>query len=130
MSKSKSEKGNAGCGCMIVVVGLLALVVIVGAKGCGGVYSDYSTGERSGRLHKISKKGLLCKSWEGQILINDLGGMNPKENFWEFSCMDDSLGKQMEDLSGKRVKISYRQWLIGPWYQNTPYTVTAIEEVK
>ena len=68
---------------------------------------SYSEGERAGYLEKISKKGWLCKTWEGEIrLVGAPGAMTEK---FAFSVRDDKIAKQLSDAAGKRVVITYQQ---------------------
>lgn len=68
---------------------------------------SYSEGERAGYLEKISKKGWLCKTWEGEIrLVGAPGAMTEK---FAFSVRDDKIAKQLSDAAGKRVVITYEQ---------------------
>jgi len=43
---------------------------------------SYSMGERAGYVQKISKKGWVCKTWEGELaMINMPGTLTEKFNF-------------------------------------------------
>ena len=68
---------------------------------------SYSEGERAGYLQKFSKKGWLCKTWEGEILLSSMPGAIPER--FEFSVRDDQIAKDLMAATGKRVVLSYAQ---------------------
>jgi hypothetical protein len=107
---------------------LCVLVVLVICGGCmvqllGGLMPDYSQGERAGRLIKISKKGVIWKSWEGQLVLNDFAIGEGGSNLFEFSATDDDVGHELEKLVGQKVTVTYSQFLIAPMQQSTACTV-------
>jgi hypothetical protein len=68
---------------------------------------SYSSGERVGYVQKISKKGWVCKTWEGELAMVNLPGTAPQ--IFAFSVSDDKVARALEDAAGKRVSISYEQ---------------------
>ncbi|HEY0064581.1 MAG TPA: hypothetical protein VGC21_20870 [Telluria sp.] len=68
---------------------------------------SYSEGERAGYLQKFSKKGWICKTWEGEILLSSMPGAIPER--FEFSVRDDEIARQLTAATGKRVVLSYAQ---------------------
>ena len=68
---------------------------------------SYSEGERAGFLQKFSKKGWICKTWEGEILLSSMPGAIPER--FAFSVRDDQVAKQLMDATGKRVVLTYAQ---------------------
>ena len=68
---------------------------------------SYSEGERAGYLQKFSKKGWICKTWEGEILLSSMPGAIPER--FEFSVRDDAVAQQLMAATGKRVLLSYGQ---------------------
>ncbi len=67
----------------------------------------YSTGERAGYAQKLSEKGWLCKTWEGELAMANLPGTMPE--IFKFSVRNDSIAHLLEKNLGKRVSISYDQ---------------------
>jgi hypothetical protein len=67
----------------------------------------YSEGERAGYLQKFSKKGWLCKTWEGEILLSSMPGAIPER--FAFTVRDEAVAQQMNSAMGKRVQLSYEQ---------------------
>lgn len=68
---------------------------------------SYSEGERAGFLQKFSKKGWLCKTWEGEILLSSMPGAIPER--FAFSVRDDKVAQDLMAATGKRVVITYAQ---------------------
>ena len=68
---------------------------------------SYSDGERAGFLQKFSRKGWLCKTWEGEILLSSMPGAIPER--FTFSVRDDGVARQLIAATGKRVVLSYAQ---------------------
>lgn len=72
----------------------------------------YSDGYRSGLLQKLSHKGNLAKTYEGELVLSSItSGTNialASEKFY-FSVANDSVAKQMMNYEGKRVRVHYLQ---------------------
>lgn len=94
-----------------VVGGLVSvavlIVVIAGGYTYGALHWTYSSGERVGYMQKLSKKGWLCKTWEGELTMSPVPGAVPEKFF--FSVRDDALAQQLNQGLGKRVALSYEQ---------------------
>lgn len=67
----------------------------------------YSEGERAGYLQKFSRKGWLCKTWEGEILLSSMPGAIPER--FAFSVRDPAVASQMQTAMGKRVQLAYAE---------------------
>ena len=80
----------------------LILLVLTGAAGYVIVTYPYSSGARTGRLVKLSKKGIILPTYEG---ILDLGSGDKLT--WEFSIHDKKLGEELTKLSGQKVRLDY-----------------------
>jgi hypothetical protein len=93
------------------LIGLFILIAVVG--GLAAAYTwvtlhwSYASGERAGFIQKFSKKGWICKTWEGELLLATVPGAIPEK--FEFSVRDDAVAKQIMDAMGKRVSLSYAQ---------------------
>jgi hypothetical protein len=68
---------------------------------------SYSEGERAGYLQKFSKRGWICKTWEGELLLTSMPGAIPEK--FQFSVRDPELAKRMSEATGKRILLSYAQ---------------------
>src|SRR3954467_3558468 len=68
---------------------------------------SYSEGERAGYVQKISKKGWLCKTWEGELAMANLPGTMPQ--IFTFTVRNDSIANVIEKNIGKQVSLTYEQ---------------------
>ena len=92
----------------MVLGGLAALVVLVlGLWTLITLNYTYSSGERAGYLQKLSQKGWICKTWEGEIAMANLPGAMPQ--IFEFSVRDDAVAQQIQKLAGQRVALTYEE---------------------
>jgi len=93
--------------------GLIIVAVIVIAAALFALYMwtvlswSYSEGERAGYLQKLSKKGWLCKTWEGEILLSSMPGAIPER--FAFTVRDENVVKQLQSAMGQRVQLTYSQ---------------------
>jgi hypothetical protein len=100
-------------------------------------FFHYSEGNRAGTVIKISKKGYLLKTWEGELnlgmVITDNGGaaVGAQNNIWEFSIdnKDELINKLVDaNKTGKRVQLKYKELYFKlPWEGDTKYIVTDIQ---
>jgi hypothetical protein len=86
---------------------LIAALLIFAAYVWFTLSWSYSEGDRAGYLQKFSKKGWVCKTWEGEILLSSMPGAIPER--FAFSVRDDVVANQMMAAIGKRVVITYAQ---------------------
>jgi hypothetical protein len=118
----------------------ILLIAVVGLIGVFSFYywGTYSEGIRSGMVVKISKKGLLFKTYEGQLNLQTFGA-NKSPNIvsesFEFSVESDKADviKVLEEasLSGERVSLKYTEHLAKFfWRGDTKYFVTEVERLK
>ena len=67
----------------------------------------YSSGDRAGYVQKFSKKGWVCKTWEGELSMINIPGAAPER--WHFSVRDDSVANVIQSLMGKQVSLTYEE---------------------
>ena len=117
-----------------IAVGLLAtlaaLVVIVSLYTWITLSWSYSTGERAGLLQKFSKRGWLCKTWEGEHLLTTLPGVVPEK--FLFTVRDDQLASQLATHAGQRLVLKYSQHKGVPFscFGDTEYFVEGFDVLK
>jgi hypothetical protein len=68
---------------------------------------SYSDGERAGWVQKLSKKGWLCKTWEGEMAMVTMPGAIPEK--FLFTVRDDKVAEQINRIMGKRVTLHYEE---------------------
>ncbi len=87
---------------------------------------SYSSGKRTGYVQKMSRKGYICKTWEGTLYTDIARGF--RSDSFSFTVRSDSLAHVIETLSGKRVAVDYEQHLYVPTscFGDTEYFVTGV----
>jgi hypothetical protein len=90
----------------------------------------YSSGDRVGYAQKISQKGWLCKTWEGELAMSNVPGQIPEK--FEFSVRDDAVARQIAQFDGQRVSVHYEQHRGVPTscFGETEYFVTSVRRVS
>jgi hypothetical protein len=91
-------------------------------------YVPYSEGYRSGELMKFSRKGVLVKTWEGQI-SQGLSGTN----VFSFSVEDkeEDIIEKMKEYQGHYIKVTYMErYATFFWLGDTKYFITEVQEEK
>ena len=91
-------------------------------------YVPYSEGVRSGELIKISHKGYVVKTWEGEISQGISGAQ-----IFQFSVMDNQPEaiEKLKDLQGSFVKVTYvERYKTFFWWGDTRYFITDVTEDK
>ena len=89
-------------------------------------YVPFSEGVRSGELIKISHKGYVVKTWEGEISQGISGAQ-----IFRFSVLsgNEAIIQQLKDLQGKYVKVEYiERYRTFFWWGDTPYFITKVEQ--
>jgi len=107
----------------LVIAGFIAYCWIA-------LHWNYSEGERAGFMQKLSHKGWLCKTWEGELSLVALPGAAPEK--FNFTVRDDAVAQQVNALTGDRVAVTYQQHKGVPssCYGETEYFVTAVRQIK
>jgi hypothetical protein len=90
---------------------------------------SYSEGDRAGYVQKFSKKGWLCKTWEGEIAMVTMPGAIPEK--FAFTVRDDAVAGKINALAGKRVVLFYQQHKFIPTscFGETEYFVGNVREM-
>ena len=106
----------------IVVLALLATAYLFIA-----LKWSYSTGDRAGWLQKLSDKGWICKTWEGEMALVSLPGTSAIEKF-AFTVRDDKVAAELAKVMGKRVTLHYEEKVGLPTscFGETRHYVTAV----
>lgn len=120
---------------IIIFFTILSLVILAGVY--VSFFYNYSTGTRVGSIAKLSHKGKIIKTWEGQMITGGMAGNNDSDYrmpYWEFSVYpgDDetrrAISKAMDE--GYRVKLTYEEKLFQFNVRgDTKYFATEVEKV-
>jgi len=118
---------------------ILILLLLVGAGVLSFYYwGTYSEGVRSGVVVKISRKGYVFKTWEGQLNLLTFGAVRSQnmvsESFdFSVSSSKEEVIRELEavSLSGERVSLYYEErFSVFPWRGDTRYFVVRVERKK
>ena len=106
---------------MIILLGITAYFTFV-------YYANYSEGVRAGELIKLSHKGIVFKTWEGEISQGISGAQ-----IFSFSVLDSDqqVIEDLKELQGQYVKVTYRErYRTFSWWGESHYFVTKVEKEK
>jgi hypothetical protein len=109
----------------------ILLAALLGVAGYTWVmlHWSYAKGERAGYVQKLSRKGWVCKTWEGEMALVSLPG-TVSEKF-AFSVRDDAVAAKINESMGSRVTLVYEQHVGLPTtcFGDTAYFITAVSSV-
>lgn len=91
-------------------------------------FVTYSEGYRAGELVKISKRGLVFKTWEGRLSQ----GVSDEQQF-DFSVQkkDKDVIEKLKELQGQEVKLTYiERFGTFAWMGDTKYYITEVEKTE
>ena len=115
---------------LIIAAVLIVPVVLFALYTWSTLTWSYSRGERAGYVQKFSKKGWICKTWEGELAIVSIPG-TMTEKFY-FTVRDDSIAARVNQTMGKRVALVYHQHVGIPTscFGETEYFVVDVKSVE
>jgi hypothetical protein len=87
----------------------------------------YSDGERAGYVQKFSRRGWLCKTWEGEMAMVTMPGTVAEK--FAFTVPDAAVAAQINADLGKRLVLHYEQhkWIPNSCFAETEYWVSAVK---
>lgn len=108
-----------------LIIALVALALLFAAYLWVALHWSYSEGERAGWLQKLSYKGWLCKTWEGELALVSLPGTATVEKFY-FTVRDEAVAQKLKDAMGRRIALQYQEKVGLPTscFGDTRYFVT------
>ena len=111
----------------IVLLGILA-------SGVGGVWLwifatlkfSFSTGDRVGYVQKLSRRGWVCRTWEGELAMTPVPGAVP--TIFAFTVPDPAVAKKIDELEGKKVALHYeeKKGIPSSCFGDTRYFITDV----
>jgi hypothetical protein len=113
-----------GLGSLVVLFVLFSLYL-----GLAFAWS-YSDGQRAGIVQKFSRKGWVCKTYEGELAMSIVPGVAP--TIWEFSVRDPAVVSRLKSAIGDRVALHYTEHRGIPTscFGQTPYFVDSVSIVR
>lgn len=116
---------------ILLVLFLIAIVVVGAWYGISNITS--SEGSRAGVLIKFSQKGVVVKTYEGEL---NIGGMNTipstaqANQIWNFSVRDKATADKLMNMTGRKVSLHYKEVVKSMFWQGqTNYFVDGAEIV-
>jgi hypothetical protein len=94
------------------------------------LHVSYSDGERAGYVQKFSRKGWVCKTWEGELAMASIPGSMPE--LFLFTVRDEAVAAQLNQTMGQRVSLRYQEHrgLPTSCFGETAYFVTGVRPVS
>jgi hypothetical protein len=91
---------------------------------------SYSEGDRAGVLQKFSRKGWICKTYEGELALYVVGGVSPQ--IWYFSTRDEELAAKLSKAVGEKIQLHYEEHRGVPTncFAETPYFADSFTVVR
>jgi hypothetical protein len=106
---------------IVLIIGFIGYFTFV-------YYATFSEGFRSGELIKISKRGMVFKTWEGRLSQ----GVSEEQQFnFSIESKDKDILEKLKNLQGSRVKLTYiERYATFPWMGETHYYVKDAEKIN
>lgn len=91
-----------------LILSFVALLLLVAAWFAFAWHWSYASGERAGWVQKFSRKGWLCKTWEGEQALVSLPGSSTVEKF-QLTVHDEAAAEAINKVMGRRVNLHYEE---------------------
>lgn len=126
IGRRSDERGAA----LPMLIGFVVVAALAAGYFAVVLNWNYSTGERAGWVQKFSKKGWLCKTWEGELALVTMPG-TAQEKFL-FTVWDDTVAELINRHMGRRVSLHYEEKVGLPTtcFGETRHIVTGIKVVE
>jgi hypothetical protein len=121
----------------VLKIAIVSAVTLAIGFVCLAYWGIYDEGVRAGTVLRISKKGMIFKTYEGQLNVQTFGsfkGANPIMETFDFSvsARDEEVIRDLQtvSLSGERVNLHYvSRYTTFPWRGDTKYFITRVERL-
>jgi len=126
-STGRSQRGLAFVG-WLGLIAMLAALLFAAYLWLMLTWS-YSRGERAGWVQKLSEKGYVCKTWEGEMAMVTMPGSIPEK--FLFTVRDDAVAEKLEAAMGRRVAVDYEEHigLVTSCFGDTGHFVTGVKVI-
>jgi hypothetical protein len=110
--------------------GVLLAVIGVTLYSLFTLHYAYSKGERVGFVQKLSKRGWICKTNEGDLAMVNMAGQQAQ--MFSFTVPDDKVAQEIESYAGHRLMLEYEEHrgLPSSCFGDTPYFVVAVKKTE
>jgi hypothetical protein len=115
----------------LIGLGALVILFVLFSLYLGLAFAwSYSDGQRAGILQKFSRRGWLCKTYEGELAMSIVPGVAP--TIWEFSVRDPAVVSRLKSAIGDRVALHYTEHRGIPTscFGQTNYFVDSVSAVR
>lgn len=121
-------KNQRGYAAILIIV--LVVIALAAAWTWLSLRWSYASGERVGVVQKLSKKGWICKTWEGELNMVVLPGAIPEK--FDFTVRDDAVAEAINRVAGKRVSLQYEEHRFIPTtcFGDTSHFVTGVKALE
>jgi len=106
---------------LLIPIGLFALYI------WAALSWTYSSGERAGYVQKLSQKGWVCKTYEGELILVSMPGTQAEK--FLFTVRNNTVAKKINETVGQRVRLLYEEHkgLPTSCFGDTAYFVTDVQ---
>ena len=125
-----TASSERGIGVLRVFLGLLLVAALITGYFWVALSWSYASGERAGWVQKFSKKGWICKTWEGEMAMVSMPGSTTEK--FMFTVWQDAVAQEINRFMGRRVTLHYEQKVGLPTscFGETRYYVTKVTLVE
>ncbi|MFW5432540.1 MAG: hypothetical protein ACKE5M_03425 [Methylophilaceae bacterium] len=129
MESSKMQVKGAKFAKRFVLFGLVPLILLV-AYTFFTLHWVYSSGERVGFVQKVSQKGFVCKTYEGEQVLVTVPGTQAEKFF--FTAKNEAVYDKINETNGQRVRLLYKQhkWIPTSCFGDTEYFVYDVKVLE
>jgi hypothetical protein len=92
---------------LIIALLLLSPILVLALYTVVVLNWSYSDGDRSGYLQKFSRRGWVCKTYEGELAMSSVPGVAP--TIWTFSVRDKDVARKLNENLGRPVVLHYSE---------------------
>ena len=114
---------------------ILVLVVALGLFLYFKFWFVYSSGVNEGDINYFQREGFIFKTYEGKMIQSGYNSKNTsstiQSNEFKFSVDDDRIAQQIDNASGRQIKLHWNRYLgTLPWRGNSQFVVDSIYSVS
>jgi hypothetical protein len=115
---------------LIIALLLLSPILVLALYTVVVLNWSYSDGDRSGYLQKFSRRGWVCKTYEGELAMSSVPGVAP--TIWTFSVRDKDVARKLNENLGRPVVLHYSAHRGVPTtcFGTTDYYVDSVRAIR